>query len=138
MLYYSLDYNHHDPDTQYIFDHFEQFNGTKVMFTDEVKNVDKTNNTISIQIGSSPKSIILINTTENVTTIQQGDIVEVYGVLTSRNTMTAEKLFISERWKSDLIYIRSLPAIPFAVYLFFSTWRFNPSTRRFEQRQKHA
>jgi hypothetical protein len=137
MLYYSLDHNNHDPDPQYILDHFEQFNGTKVRFTETVTRVDSINNTFSIQLSPSPASII-IHTTENVSTIHQGDIVEVYGILTSRHTMTAETLLITERWQYDLIFIRSLPAIPFALYLFFSTYRFNPGTRRFERRQKHA
>ena len=139
MLYYSLDYNNHDPDSQYIFDHFEQFNMTKITLDGKVKNIDRINNTLIIEIGHPPKSkILLMSTTENLNTTQQGDIVEVYGVLTSKNSMSAEKLLITERWKNDFIYVRSLPAIPFALYLFFSTYWFNPDTHRFERREKHA
>jgi hypothetical protein len=138
MLYYYLDYNTHDPDTQYIFDHSEQFIGTSVMFTEKITNVDRVNNTFFIQLGSSPESVIRITTTENLSRVQKGDTVEVYGMLTSRNTMTAETLLISEQWNNNLIYIRSLPAIPFALYLFFRTWRLNRKTLHFERRQKHG
>jgi hypothetical protein len=138
MLHYSLDHNNHDPDPQYILDNYEKFTTTKVRLNGEVKNVDQTNNTLLVQVTPSPEGIILVSTTENISTTQVDDVVEVYGVLTSRNTLTAEKLLSSERWKHDLIYIRSLPAIPFALYLFFRTWRFNPVTRRFERRHTHA
>lgn len=77
-----------------------------------------------------------VSTTESLDAAQPGDVVEVYGTLSSGTHMTAEKLLISEQWKDDLIYLRSLPAIPFALYLFFRTYRFNPDTRRFERRQK--
>jgi hypothetical protein len=138
MLYYSLDHNNHDPDTQYILDHYEKFTTTKVELDAVVKNVDTINNTLSIQVSPSPEGIILVNTTEPLTTAHPGDQVEVYGTFTSRNQMTAEKLLIYEQWKYDLIFLRSLPAIPFAVYLFFRTYRFNPDTRRFERRKNHA
>jgi hypothetical protein len=138
MLYYSLDHNNHDPDFLYILDHFEQFNNTKVIVYGEVKNVDSFNNTLLIELNQPPKYLIFLSTTENISTTQQGDIVEVYGTLTSRTHMTGEKLLISERWAYDLIYIRSLPAIPFALYLFFRTYRFNRNTFRFERRMKHG
>jgi hypothetical protein len=138
MFYYSIDHNNHDPDAQYILDHFEEFTTTKVRLDGVVKNVNTTNNTLLIQVSSSPEDIILVNTTEPLNTTQQGDLVEVYGILTSRTHITAENLLITEQWKDDMIYLRSLPAIPFALYLFFRTYWFNPDTRRFERRQKHA
>lgn len=138
MVYYNLDHNNHDPDDQYILDHFEQFNMTKVMFTGVVTNVDKTNNTLFIHVSQSPNSIIKVSTTENLSTTQPGDSVEVYGLLTTRTHMTADNLLISSRWVSNLIYLRSLPAIPFALYLFFRSYRFNRKTFWFERRQKHA
>lgn len=138
MVYYSIDHNNYDPDTQYIFDNFEQFNMTKVTLGGEVKNVDRTNNTLLIELTQPQKHLILLSTTENINTTEQGDIVELYGILTSKNSMTAEKILISERWKYDLIFIRSLPAIPFVLYLFFRTWRFNRKTYRFERRKKDA
>ena len=138
MSYYSLDHNNHDPDPKYIIDHYKQFNTTKVTLTGDVKNVDRTNHTLLIQLSSSPGDILLVSTTEPLNSTQPGDVVEVYGTLSSGTHITAETVLISERWKNNLIYVRSLPAIPFALYLFFSTWRFNRSTRRFERRQKHT
>ena len=70
--------------------------------------------------------------------MQKGDIVEILGVLDGKNHVTAEKTLVIERWKYDLIIIRSLPAIPFALYLFFRKWRFNKKTFRFERRTKDA
>jgi hypothetical protein len=138
MLYNSFNHNNHDPDLQYILDHFERFNMTKVTLTGEVTNIDKTNNTLLLHVEQFPKSIILLSTADNASTIHQGDIVEVYGTLTSKTHMTVENMLVSARWNYDLIFIRSLPAIPFALYLFFRTYRFNSDTRRFERRQKHA
>lgn len=79
-----------------------------------------------------------INTTEPSATAHPGDTIEVYGTLFDGTHMTADKLLISEKWKDDLIYIRSLPAIPFALYLFFRTYRFNPRSCWFERRKNHA
>jgi hypothetical protein len=138
MLYYSLDHNNHDPDTQYILDHYEEFTTTNVQLDGVVKNVDKTNGTLLMQLSQPPQSTLLVSTKESLNTAQPGDIVEVYGTFISSNHMNAEKLLISEQWKYDFIYIRSLPAIPFALYLFFRAWRFNRNTFRFERREKHA
>jgi hypothetical protein len=138
MLYYSLDYNNHEPSTYYILSHYEEFITTNVIMAGVVQNVDTTNNTLLVQFDLSFEDSILVSTTEPLKTVQQGDRVEVYGNFTSQNQMTAEKLLIYEQWKYDLIFLRSLPAIPFALYLFFRSYRFNLGTRRFERRQKHA
>lgn len=138
MLYYGLAHNNHDPDDQYILNNFEEFNMTKVTMGGKVKNIDRTNNTLLLELTQPPKHLILVSTTENLNNTQQGDLVEAYGILTSRNSISAEKLIIYQRWTYDLIFIRSLPAIPFALYLFFRTYRFNLKTCRFEWREKHA
>lgn len=138
MLYYSLDHNNHDPDARFILDNYEEFITTKVYFDGVITNVDIKNNTLWVQVTWSAEDIIVVSTTESLNSTQQGDVVEVYGTLTSRNHMTAEKLLITQRWKYDLIYVRSLPAIPFVLYLFFRTWRLNPDTHRFERRKNHA
>jgi hypothetical protein len=138
LMFYSLDHNNHDPDPNYILDHYDEFTTTKVYLDGVVKNVDTINNTLLIQVTESPETILLVSTTESLNTTQQGDMVEVYGTFTSKTHIDAEKLLISERWKYDLIYLRSLPAIPFVLYLFFRTWRFNPDTRRFERKENHA
>ena len=91
-----------------------------------------------MQSAQYPQGIIHVNTTEQLTGAQPGDTVEVYGTFTGKNQMTADTLLITEQWKNDLIYLRSLPAIPFALYLFFRAYRFNTTTYRFERRQKHG
>jgi hypothetical protein len=138
MLYYSLGHNNHDPDTQYIVDHWEEFTTNKVVLDATVKTVDHANNTLSIAISPYPQGIIHVNTTEPLTNAKPGDLVEMYGTFTGRNQMVADKLLITEQWKNNLIYLRSLPAIPFALYLFFRTYRFNRDAYRFERRQKHG
>jgi len=138
MLYHSLDYNNHTPNTYYVLSHYEEFTTTNVVVDGVIQNVDTTNNTLLVQVDVSFGDNILISTTEPLQTVQPGDVVEVYGHFTSRNHMTAERLLIYEQWNYDLIFIRSLPAIPFALYLFFRTYRFNPDTHHFERRKKHA
>ena len=138
ILYYNLNHNKHDLDNQYILDHFEEIATTKVKLDGVIKNVDNTNHILLIRVGSRPEDIILVSTTEPLNTTQQNDVVEVYGSFTSRTHMTAEKLLINQRWKHDLIFIRSLPAIPFTLYLFFRTWRFSRKTYHFERRKNHA
>jgi hypothetical protein len=71
-------------------------------------------------------------------TTHPGDAVEAYGTLTSPTRLTAEKLLIIDGWESKLVVVRSLPAVPFVLYLFFRTWRFNPGSCRFERRRRHA
>ena len=68
----------------------------------------------------------------------KGDAIEITGILDAEKHVTAEKIYILEQWKYNLIYIRSIPAIPFALYLFFTTWRFNKKTLRFERRNNNA
>ena len=138
MLYYSLDHNNHDPDNQYIVDHWEEFTTTKVVLDAVVHDVDTTNNTLLIEISPYPQGVIQVNTTKPLTNAQPGDSVEIYGTFTGKNQMTAETLIITEQWKNNLIYLRSLPAIPFVLFLFFRTYRFNRDTYRFERRQKHG
>lgn len=138
MLYYSLDHNNHDPDNQYIIDHWGEFTTTKVVLHAVVHEIDYTNNTLYIEISPFPQGIIQVTTTEPLTNAQPGDPAEVYGTFTGKNQMTAKKFLITELWKNNLIYLRSLPAIPFALYLFFRTYRFNTANYRFERRKKHG
>ena len=70
--------------------------------------------------------------------MQDGDIVEILGILDGKNHVTAQEVLVSEQWKHDLIYIRSIPAIPFALYIFFRRWKFNGETFRFERRVRDA
>jgi hypothetical protein len=68
--------------------------------------------------------------------LKKGDVLDIIGILDGQNHVTAQNIWKNEQWKDDLIYVRSLPAIPFALYLFFKTWKFNPKKIRFYRRNK--
>jgi hypothetical protein len=138
MVYYSLEHNNYDPDKQYIVDHWEEFTTTKVVLDAVVHDIDTTNNTLFIEISPYPQGVIRINTTKPLTNAKPGDSAEVFGTFTGKNQMTAEILLITEQWKNNLIYLRSLPAVPFVLFLLFRTYRFNRDTYRFERRKKHG
>ena len=137
ITYSGIEYNNYDPGIEYIFENFETFNNTKISFSGVIEEVNTTSHQITISIPKPPYLIkIKIDTIED--NMQKGDIIEILGVLDGKYHVTAEKILVSQRWKNDLIIIRSLPAIPFALYLFFRKWRFNKKTFRFERRTKDA
>jgi len=133
MIYSGLEYNHYNPGIKYILQNFDTFNNTRIYFDGQVSQVDETHHTISIGVPVEPWLLeIKIPSTENIP--QKGDFVEIYGTLNTKDYVTAEKILISQPWQIDLIYIISLPAIPFAVYLFFKTWKFDRKKIRFVRR----
>ena len=138
MLYSSLECNNKDPGIRHILENFEMYNNTKVSFTGEIAGVNRTNKTLTIWLKEPPYSLMIIEIDNLECDLQEGNIVEILGVLDGEKHVTAEKILASTRWQYDLIYIRSLPAIPFALYLFFRTWKFNSKTWRFERRRKNA
>ena len=137
ILYSGLEYNKHDPNINYIIENFEKFNNTQISFSGVIKEVNTSTKQITISTPPYPY-IIEIKTDKITKDMKQGNLVEILGILQGENHVLAEKILVVERWKSDLIIIRSLPAIPFALYLFFRTWRFNKKTYRFERRKKNA
>lgn len=137
LLYSSLEYNNYDPSIEYILENFETYNNTKISFSGVVEKVNGTNQQITISIPRTPY-LIEIKTDTIEDNMQKGNIVEILGVLDGKYHVNAEKILVIERWKSDLVIIRSLPAIPFALYLFFRTWQFNKKTLRFERRDRDA
>ena len=137
ILYSGIEYNNYDPDIEYIFENFETYNNTKISFSGVIEEVNTTNQQITISIPRTPY-VIEIKTDTIKDTMQKGNFVEILGILDGKYHVSAEKILVIERWKSDLIIIRSLPAMPFALYLFFRTWRFNKKTFRFERRNKDA
>ena len=137
ILYSGIEYNNHDPSIEHILENFETYNNTKISFSGVIKEVNTTNQQITISIPQTPY-VLKIKTDSFEDDMQKGNIVEILGVLDGKCHVSAEKILVIERWKSDLIIIRSLPAIPFALYLFFRTWRFNKETFRFERRNKDA
>lgn len=137
ILYSGLEYNKYDPNMEYIIENFEKFNNTIISFDGTIEKINTANQQIIVSI---EQTTYKINVTTNTITdkMQKGNRVEILGTLDEKYHVTAEKILLIERWKSDLIIIRSLPAIPFALYLFFKTWNFNKKTFRFERRKKNA
>jgi len=144
MVYCYQNYGKNDPQTKkyrQLFENPETLNNTEISFLGEILAIDRTNQSLRIFIQKEPYTYppIEINTT-NVDTqnLKKGDLIDIIAVLHGKNQITATKIWLNEPWKTDLIYIRSLPAIPFVLYLFFRTWKFNTTTWQFERRKKNA
>jgi hypothetical protein len=146
MFYNNLEYEKNDPKAKkykLIFENIEEYNNTEISFYAQVKKINETHQKITVSIQEYPYSYPLIEIGThyidiNINTLKKGDLIEVTGILNGTNHVTAKKIFTQEQWKTDLIYLRSLPAIPFAIYLFLRTWRFNRKIFRFERRKKDA
>ena len=140
MIYSSLEYEKRQFDILNIFESGEEQN-PELIFTGEINEIDHTEKIITIQLSSPPYSLkkIKIKNLESLDYIpKKGDIAEILVKKSEDNNLTAVKMLIFERWKHDLIYLRSLPAIPFALFLFFRTYQFNKKTYRFERRKHSA
>lgn len=136
IIYSSLEKNTINPDVNYVLENFEQFINSDISFSGEIINVDTNNKTIEVIVNEPEKTILKVIVKRIEGKPKKGDIIEVFGTITSKTNINALNILISERWKFDLIYIRSLPAIPFALYLFFRTWKFNRKKICFERRKK--
>ena len=144
MLYSYQEYNKNDVHIKkltQIFENNEKYNDTEISFLAQVIRIDETNSSIKISIQEKPYRYPLLEISTgnlDITNIKKGDLIDVIGIIDGKNHVTAEKIWLKEPWKVDLIYIRSLPAIPFVLFLFFRTWNFNSKTRRFERRKRNA
>lgn len=144
MIYSFQNYEKNNPKTinyHNIFYDPTPYINTQVSFEAEILSLDPENQTIRVFIQEKPYTypqvtINIHNITE--TNLKQGDLVDIIAIVQGRTTMTATHLWINEPWKDNLIYLRSLPAIPFLLYLFFRTWTFDKKTCRFERRKKNA
>ena len=140
MFYSSLQYDKKEFDILYIFENYETHDN-KVEVSGEILDINFTNNNLTIGLSEPPyssKKIKIQNIEFKEYIPKKGDIVEIFGVYDKDKNIIAEKMLIYERWKHNLIFIRSLPAIPFALYLFFKVYRFNKKTCRFERRRQDA
>jgi len=134
MIYSSLEHDEKDPDMDYVLANYEKFEGKEVHFGGKVVEVNGTD--VKIKLMEPPYDYL--NVTIKNASVEKGDIVEILGILDGERHVTAEKVLISKGWKYSLIFIRSLPAIPFALYLFFKNWKFNSKKFMFEERKKNA
>ena len=144
MIYSYQNYEKNAPQIQkykQVFENPEAYNNTELSFNAEILEVNQRNHSLRVFIQERPYTYpqVYVNI-ENIEiqNLKKGDLIEVIGVLHGKNNMTATKLWLNEPWKDTLIYLRSLPAIPFVLYLFIRTWTFNTTTWRFERRQKNA
>ena len=115
-----MEHNKKDPDMEYILKNFEEHNNTQVTFVGRV--IKAGNGGMEINLMEPPYTSLAIQT--NITA-KKGDIVEVTGILDGKEHVSASKVMVSKEWKYNLIFIRSLPAIPFALYFFLRRWKFN-------------
>jgi len=144
MVYSYQNYETNDPQIQrykQIFENPETYNNTEISFKAEILAIDRINQTLRVFIQEQPYTYPQVHIiTGNISTqnLKKGDLIDVIAILHGTHPMTAKNLWLNEPWKDNLIYLRSLPAIPFIIYLFFRTWKFNNQTWRFERRKKHA
>ena len=54
ILYSGIEYNHYDPDIEYILENFETYNNTKISFSGLIEEVNTTNQQITISIPRTP------------------------------------------------------------------------------------
>jgi hypothetical protein len=143
MGYSSQNYQKNDPQIKQYHQFFSDpapLNNTEISFLGEILSIDQINHSLRIFIQKQPYSYptLEINTTQvNTQNLKKGDLIDIIARIQGQHVI-ATQLWLNEQWKTNLIYLRSLPAIPFALYLFFRTWRFNMTTWRFERRKKNA
>jgi hypothetical protein len=140
MIYHSLEQSKKEFDIFYLFEDSKSPEN-KTLVTGEIIEINYTTKIIFVQSSDPPYSLKKINIQNiefNDYTPKKGDITEILGFENDEKNITAEKMLVFERWKHDLIFIRSIPAIPIALYLFFRTWRFNKKNYRFERGKQDA
>lgn len=144
MVYSYQNYEKNAPQLQrytQIFENPDAYINTEISFNAEILEVDVRNNTVRVFIQERPYTypqVSIIVEDLELRSLKKGDLIDVIGILNGKNQMTATQLWVNEPWKDMLIYLRSLPAIPFLLYLFIRTWTFNTTTWRFERRNKDA
>jgi hypothetical protein len=139
LLYSHLEFNKNDyPDSGFLFENYQMFNNTEITFEASIREINTTDQTIQAVIGDPPYFVVEIQTKTLESQFKKEDVIFVVGILTGNRSATAEKIFVREQWNGYVIALSSIPAIPFVLYLFFRTWRFNRKTVTFERRDDHA
>lgn len=130
MMYSYAEHNKKDPDMEYILKHFEEYKNTEVSFVGKVINVG--DGEIEINLMGSPYTPLDIEIKN--TSVKKGDVVEIVGILDGEVHVTAKKIIATREWKYNLVFVRSLPAIPFVLYFFLRKWKFNVKKFMFEEK----
>jgi len=129
MAYSYLEHDEKDPDMNYILTNHEKFEGKEINFCGRAEEINDS--CIKLKLMEAPYTYI--NVTGVDAGVKKGDVVEVLGTLKGVDEVKAEKVFVIKKLEYSLIFIRSLPAIPFVLYLFFKKWRFNFKKFMFEE-----
>jgi len=119
----------------------DALNNSVISFPSVILSVDRMNQTIlaAIKADSMTFPPVEISTgTINIQTFQKGDRIDVIGVVHEKRHIIASSLRVIEPWELALVYVRSLLAIPFVLYLFFTTWTLNTTIWCFDRRKKDA
>jgi hypothetical protein len=146
MIYSYLEYENNDVQIKkykQIFKNIQYYNHTEISFKAEIIKINKTDSTLLVFIQERPYTyphieINIKNLNINASTIKKGDLIDIVGIIDGNNHIIVTKLWTNEQWKSDLIYLRSLPAIPFALYLLFKTWKINWKKLQFTRRNNNS
>lgn len=126
-----------------VFENPEKYNNTEISFTAQVKKINETNKTMIVIIDEIPYSYPLVelninNLVYNISSFKKGDLIDIIGILDGKDHVIVKKIWINDQWKNALIYIRSIFAIPFVLYLFFKAWIFNWKKMRFDRRNRDS
>ena len=144
MVYSFLEYDAHNPQIKEYEQFFETptlFNNTELSFSAEVLAVDSMNHTMQVSLQVKPYAsppVALSAGDFDVHVLKKGDRIDGSGVFHGDGSITATRLWVIGPWETAMVYVRSLLAVPFVVFLFFRTWEWKSSVWRFERRKRHA
>lgn len=139
LLYSYVAFTQYDySNSNYLFENPQRFNNSEITFRAKIIEMDPTNQTILVAVEEYPHTVVEIKTLTGDFQFQKDDVIFVIGILKGEKTVSAEKILVKGPGADILIYILSIPAIPFVLYLFFRTWRFDRKTLTFEWRRKDA
>jgi RsiW-degrading membrane proteinase PrsW (M82 family) len=140
LLFYSQsEFNKNDySNSNYLFENYQRFNNTEISFKATIKDVYSANQTILAAVLDYPHTVVTIKNVIIDHHFHKDDSIFVVGILKGEKTVFVEKILVRGPWDDSIIFISSIPAIPFVLYLFFRTWRFNSKTLTFEWRRKDA
>ena len=113
-------------------------NNTQVTFRAKIIEIYPSNYTILASSVEYPYLLIEIKSNAITDQLQKNDIIFVVGILKGEHLVFAEKIFEKGPWDDYTIFVDSIPAIPFVLFLFFRSWRFNTEKFSFERREKNA
>jgi hypothetical protein len=144
MIYSAQEYSANNPQIkkyEQVFGSIANSNNTVITFRAQIRSVNQSNHTVRVSIEEEPYNypqILIYTGNLELRGLTKGVLIDVIGTVQGKNQVTVTKVWVDEPWLENLIYLRSLPAIPFVLFLFIRTWKFDVTTRRFQRRRKDA